>query len=126
MSRVVESICALLPQITRLNIGNDTCVYLARRFKECSLMDANGEVVNSWSFNGSNDDRGPYGYMGHYDELAEWVHCIRTGQSNGSMTVRDAAYVLAVEKAILASIARRQPVGFQQFLDRSDAGFLYS
>ena len=31
-----------------------------------------------WSFTGDDMDRGPFGYMGHYEELRELVECIRS------------------------------------------------
>jgi hypothetical protein len=43
---------------------------------------------------------------------------------NGTMTVRDAAYILAVEKAILRSVEMRQVVEFPEFLRENRAGFL--
>ena len=67
--------------------------------------------------------RGPYGYMGHYEELVELVNCIRTG-ANGTMTVRDAARVLAVEKAILKSTQDGTVVDFPGFLHDNGADFL--
>ena len=67
--------------------GQNCCVYLARRFKECHLMKGS-DLLQSWVFNGQDSDRGPHGYMGHYEELKELVDCIRHG-GNGTMTVRD-------------------------------------
>ena len=96
--------------------GKDRCVYLAKRFKECHLMQNREGVERSWMFNGSDVDRGPFGYMGHFEELKELVDCIRAGNGNGTMTVRDAAYVLAVEKAILRSIECKAVVDFPAFL----------
>jgi predicted dehydrogenase len=95
--------------------GESECVYLAKRLKECHLMRSSDTVENSWIFSGADFDRGPNGYMGHYDELAELVGCIRDG-GNGRMTVQDAAYVLAVEKAILASIEESAVIDFPEFL----------
>lgn len=103
--------------------GKDRCVYLAKRFKECHLMKDPNKVEQSWIFDGSDTDRGPYGYMGHFDELKELVDCIRNG-GNGTMTVRDAAYVLAVEKAILKSVETGQVINFPQFLTENSASFL--
>ena len=103
--------------------GADCCVYLARRFKECHLMRDRHEVEQSWVFEGEDMYRGPYGYMGHYEELVELVNCIRTG-GNGTMTVRDAARVLAVEKAILKSTEDGTVVDFPGFLHDNGADFL--
>ncbi|OGG46117.1 MAG: hypothetical protein A3F84_26870 [Candidatus Handelsmanbacteria bacterium RIFCSPLOWO2_12_FULL_64_10] len=103
--------------------GRDCCVYLAKRFKECHLMRARDAVEQSWVFDGPDADRGPFGYMGHYDELKELVDCIRNG-GNGTMTVRDAAYILAVEKAILRSVEMGQLIDFPGFLHENRADFL--
>lgn len=102
--------------------GEDRSIYLAYRFKECHLMIGNA-VQNSWRFEGQDIDRGPYGYMGHFQELQELVTAIRSG-GNGTMTVRDAAYVLAVEKSILHSIETGQAIDFAAFLAANDASFL--
>jgi len=105
--------------------GKDRCVYLAKRFKECHLMRDRNTVEKSWGFTGQDMDRDPYGYMGHFDELQELVNCILNKKSgNGSMTVRDAAYILAVEKAILHSIETKDKVDFEAFLEDNDAAFL--
>jgi len=103
--------------------GRDCCVYLAQRFKECHLMKTPDKAECSWIFNGSDTDRGPFGYMGHYDEIKELVDCILNG-GNGTMTVRDAAYVLAVEKAILYSLHLRKAIDFKMFLREHNADFL--
>jgi hypothetical protein len=55
--------------------------------------------------------------------LVELVSCIRTG-GNGTMTVRDAARVLAVEKAILKSTQDGTVVDFPGFLHDNGADFL--
>lgn len=114
---------ALLKKYHFQLFGQDRCVYLARRFKECHLMRNLNEVENSWSFNGADFDRGPHGYMGHYDELKQLVDCIRHG-GNGAMTVRDAAYILAIEKAILRSVQTGQVVDFAAFLAEHQAAWL--
>ena len=103
--------------------GKDCCVYLAKRFKECHLMKSKNKIEQSWIFDGSDTDRGPFGYMGHYDELQELMDCIKEG-SNGTMTVRDGAYILAVEKAILRSIETGSVIDFAEFLKENSAGFL--
>lgn len=114
------------PMLTKYSyqlFGKDTCVYLAKRFKECHIMKSFDVVEQSWIFQGSDQDRGPNGYMGHFDELLEFVDCIRNG-GQCTMTVRDAAYVLAVDKAILSSIETGNPVSFPEFLGKNSAGFL--
>ncbi len=78
-------------------------------------------VERSWIFSGSDIDRGPFGYMGHFEELKELAGCIRSGEGNGTMTVRDAAYILAVEKAILLSIEKKEVIDFPAFLKEHKA-----
>ena len=101
--------------------GKDSCVYLAQRFKECHMMKNRDGVERSWIFSGSDIDRGPFGYMGHFEELKELAGCIRSGEGNGTMTVRDAAYILAVEKAILLSIEKKEVIDFPAFLKEHKA-----
>ena len=115
---------ALLTKYHYQLFGKDRCVFLAKRFKECHLMKDLQSVERTWSFSGPDMDRGPFGYMGHYDELKELVDCIRSGRGNGTMTVRDAAYILAVEKAILQSTQTGQAVAFPEFLKANHAAFL--
>ena len=103
--------------------GKDRCVYLAKRFKECHLMKSNTAVEESYTFDGADFDRGPFGYMGHYEELKELVDCVRHG-GNGTMTVRDAAFILAVEKAISRSAETGQVIDFPSFLIENQAGLL--
>ncbi|HUW30707.1 MAG TPA: Gfo/Idh/MocA family oxidoreductase [Planctomycetota bacterium] len=103
--------------------GRDCCVYLAKRFKECHLMRSRDKAEFSWGFDGPDFYRGPHGYMGHFEELRELVDCIRGG-GRCTMTVRDAARVLAAEKAILHSIETGTAVDFPAFLREHGAGFL--
>ena len=103
--------------------GNECCVYLADRFKHCHMMKTLDRVEQTWSFDGPDSERGPFGYMGHYEELAELVKCIREG-GTCTMTIRDAAYILAVEKAILKSIKSGQVIDFTAFLTEYGADFL--
>jgi predicted dehydrogenase len=103
--------------------GQDRCVYLAKRFKECHLMRSRTEVEATWCFEGPDTYRGEFGYMGHYDELKELVNCMAHG-GKPQLTIRDAAYVLAVEKAILQSIVTGQVIDFQTFLAEQGAAFL--
>lgn len=118
-----KSCNALLKKYHYQLFGKECCVYLAKRFKECHLMRDLSKVEQSWVFDGEDTDRGPFGYMGHYDELKELVECIRHG-GNGTMTVCDAAYVLAVEKGILHSVETGRVVEFFGFLKEHGAAFL--
>ena len=101
--------------------GKDRMVYLSERFKKCIVHNAEGVVTQSLVFEGpdfggqgADDVRGPYGYMGHYDEQAHLCDCIRTG-AQPIMTARDGLRVLAVEKAILESITTGLPVDYATF-----------
>ncbi len=104
--------------------GQDRCVYLAKRFKECHLMTNNKEVEKSWIFEGDDTDRGPDGYMGHFEEVEEWVQAIRTDGAC-TMTARDAVYTLAVEKAILESVVTGQLIPFQEYLKSNNLEHLF-
>ena len=108
--------------------GKDKMVYLSERFKKCITHDATGAVTQVMAFEGpdfggqgADDVRGPYGYMGHYDELAHLCECIRTNKQP-EMTVRHGLYVLAVEKAILESITTGMPVDFTVFCQSNEIG----
>lgn len=108
--------------------GKDKMVYLAERFKKCIVHDAAGAVTQSLVFEGpdfggegESDVRGPYGYMGHYDELAHLCDCIRTG-ATPQLTARQGLRVLAVEKAILESLTTGMPVDFAAFCRSNGIG----
>ena len=103
--------------------GEDRCAYMANRFKELHLMSDPGHIDKSWIHEDGDGERGPFSYMGHYQEVEELVNCIRTG-GQGSLSVRDAAYCMAVEKAILESIQIHEVVDFLEFLEQRGAGFL--
>ena len=104
-------------------------VYLAERFKKCIVHDAagRGDAViwcskgRTSAVRGESDVRGPYGYMGHYDELAHLCDCIRTG-ATPQLTVRQGLRVLAVEKAILESLTTGMPVDFAAFCRTNGIG----
>jgi len=116
------------PALTKYHyqlFGRDECVYLAERFKKCHYSRAGSwDIDRSWAFDGSDWDRGPFGYMGHYDELVELVRHIRGGQGNGTMTVRDAAYIMVVEQAILGSLVAHEVIDFEQYLKDRNADWL--
>lgn len=117
---------ALLKKYHYQLFGSDGCVFLAHRFREVHFSRDLTRAERVWMFQGDDTDRGPFGYMGHYEEIAELVDCLREGGARRPrLTVRDAAYVLAVEKAILRSVERPGTVvDFRAFLDESDASFL--
>lgn len=97
----------------------ESCVFLANRYKECHHI-RKGKVERSWTYESADSGRGPFGYMGHYEELLDLVTCIRHG-GTPTMTVRQAAYTCAVEKAILKSIEIGAAVQFREFLGENDA-----
>lgn len=106
--------------------GDDRCVYLAERFKKCVVHDGSGNVVQAMTFDGPDfggqgmtDVRGPYGYMGHFDELAHLAESIRN-DGRPEMSVTDAVRVLAVEKAIIASAISGAPIEFGDFCREND------
>jgi myo-inositol 2-dehydrogenase/D-chiro-inositol 1-dehydrogenase len=101
--------------------GQDRCVYLAERFKKCIVHDGSGNVTQAMTFDGPDfgghgfsDVRGPFGYMGHYDELAHLVDCVNHDRQP-EMSVVDGVRVLAVEKAIIESAGSGTPVEFRAF-----------
>ena len=102
--------------------GKDRVIYLANRFKECHYMPG-GKLAQSWRFDGSDFDRGPFGYMGHFEELQDLVDAVREDRAT-AMPVRQAAYVTAVETAILRSIETRAVIDFRQYLKEHQAEFL--
>ena len=103
--------------------GEDRCAYMANRFKELHLMSDPGTSTSRGFTKMATANAGPFSYMGHYQEVEELVNCIRTG-GQGSLSVRDAAYCMAVEKAILESIQIHEVVDFLEFLEQRGAGFL--
>ena len=114
---------ALLGKFHFQLFGEERCVYLAKRFMECHLMSSGDKVDKSWIHQETDGERGPFSYMGHFDELQELVNCIRHG-GQGTMSVRAAAYILAIEKAILQSIVTHQVIDFPAYLEENDAAFL--
>ena len=110
--------------------GRAHCVFLADRFKRCIVHGSSGEVLQTLSFEGpdftpqaegTGDVRGPFGYMGHCEEIADLAACVRSG-AEPVMTIRDAVHVLAVEKAILESAQTSLPVDFAAFCRREGIG----
>jgi len=106
--------------------GKECCVYLAERFKKCIVHDGSGNVIQAMTFEGPDfggqgfsDVRGPFGYMGHYEELAHLVDCILHDREP-EMSVLDGLRVLAVEKAILTSAVSGQPIRFRDFCREND------
>lgn len=108
--------------------GKDRCVYLANRFKECHLSTGLTVPDFSWSFTGPDfsppdsrlhfkDVRGPFGYMGHFDELVALCDAIRN-ETEPPMTVEHGRHVLQVEKAIFESITTGELVDYKRFLSR--------
>jgi predicted dehydrogenase len=90
------------------------CVYLAKRFKEVHYCTGPDTVAHSQIFEGPDfnpgtaptmeDCRGPFGYMGHYEELVALAEAIRS-DTEPPLTLEQGREVLRVEKAILESAA---------------------
>ena len=119
---------ALTNKFSMQLFGKDRCVYLANRFKECHLSTSLTAPDFSWVFQGVDfsppdlklhfrDVRGPFGYMGHYDELVAFCEAIRN-DTEPPMTVEQGRHVLQVEKAILESITTGQIIDYPRFLNR--------
>jgi len=111
--------------------GKDRCVFLAKRYKECQLSTNLQAPDFTYAFGGPDfsptgtlppeqhfkDARGPHGYMGHYDELAELASAIRN-DTEPPMTVEHGRHVLQVEKAIFESLTTNTLVDYAKFVDR--------
>jgi len=91
--------------------GEDACVYLAKRFKEIHYCTGADKVAHTLVYDGPDfsddvppeeDVRGPFGYMGHFEELAALVECIRA-ETETPITVEQGREVLRIEKAIIES-----------------------
>lgn len=119
---------ALMSKYSFQLFGQDRCVYLARRFKECHLSTNLVQPDFSTVFSGPDfstpnknehykDVRGPHGYMGHYDELVALCEAIRN-DTDPPMTVEHGRHVLQVEKAIFESITTGQLIDYKEFLSR--------
>ena len=111
--------------------GKDRCVYLANRFMRCIVSSGLGGDDYEYAFHGreggikdvekvkdhENDPQGPYGYMGHYEELIELRDAIRN-DTTPTMTIDHGVNVLAVEKAIFESITTGEIVKYPEFIAR--------
>lgn len=93
--------------------GDNVCVYLAKRFKEIAYCTGPEEVPHTLAFQGPDfstdapapqDVRGPFGYMGHFEELVAWQQAVRTNTAP-PITIQQGRETLRVEKAILESAA---------------------
>jgi predicted dehydrogenase len=99
--------------------GREGCVFLANRFKELHLSKEVAAPLFSWRVEAPDALAGPGGYMGHYQEVDEFVRAIRQDFSP-TMTARDGVYALAVEKAIVESIRGNRVVDMEKFLQEND------
>ncbi len=97
----------------------DTAVHIPDRYMACHL-ERKGGHKQSWRYEGHPMYRGPFGYMGHYDELENLCHAIRTN-SPTAMPIRDAARQVAVELAIIQSVQQNQVIDFPAFLTENNA-----
>ncbi|MBN1554238.1 MAG: Gfo/Idh/MocA family oxidoreductase [Phycisphaerae bacterium] len=91
--------------------GDDVCVYLAKRFKEIAYCTGAEDVPHTLAYQGPDqspgvpmlsDVRGPFGYMGHYDELVDLVNAIQN-DTTPSITIQQGREALRVEKAVIES-----------------------
>ena len=103
--------------------GDDACVYLAHRFKEIYYCTGPDRVAHSLAYQGPDfsedakpleDVRGPFGYMGHYEELAALVKSI-SSDTEVPITVEQGREVLRVEQAILESVATGQVIDMRSW-----------
>lgn len=120
---------ALMSKYSFQLFGKDRCVYLGKRFKECHLSTSLRAPDFSTIFSASDftptatlkehfkNVRGPYGYMGHYDELVALCKAIRS-DTQPPMTVEHGRHVLQVEKAIFESIVTGKVIDYPKFLSR--------
>lgn len=95
--------------------GREGSIFLASRYKELHASKELSAPQFSWRLEGPDVLTGPGGYMGHYQEIAELARAIRE-DFTPTMTPRDGVYVLAVEKALVASINGNCIVDMNQFL----------
>jgi predicted dehydrogenase len=100
----------------------ETTVNVPDRYMACHL-ERKGGHKQSWRYEGQPMYRGPFGYMGHYDELQDLCQAIRIGRQT-AMPIRDAALQVAVELAILQSVAQNQVIDFPRFLRDNNADWL--
>ena len=102
--------------------GVDTHVWLAKRFKECHYF-VGKELVQSLIFDApdfsppfisphTKDVRGPYGYMGHYEELVALCDAIRS-DTEPPITIEQGRFVLSIEKSIVESAQTGQVIKIQ-------------
>ena len=76
-------------------LGPEGCVYLRDRFRDVLWFPASGEPAEPF--------RDEEGYMGHRQELEDFVRCILENRQPKNTAARG-KHVLAIEKAILESI----------------------
>jgi predicted dehydrogenase len=100
----------------------DTAVHVPNRYMACHL-ERKGGHKQSWRYEGQPMYRGPFGYMGHYDELENLCQSIRDN-TIPAMPIRDAARQVAVEEAIIQSVQENKVVDFPAFLKEHDAEIL--
>ena len=109
-----NTVNALLRKYHFQLFGDEVCVYLAKRFKEVHYCTGPDTVAHSLAFDGPDfspsttpameDSRGPFGYMGHYEELAALAEAIRS-DTEPPITLEQGRQVLRIEKAIMESAA---------------------
>jgi len=106
--------------------GDNACVYLAQRFKEVHYCTGPDQVAHTLAFQGpdfseeaapAEDVRGPFGYMGHYEELVALVESIRN-DTKVPITVEQGREVLRIEQAIIESVVTGQIIDMRSWQRR--------
>ncbi|HYF49457.1 MAG TPA: Gfo/Idh/MocA family oxidoreductase [Planctomycetota bacterium] len=126
-----QAVISAMTKYSMQLFGRDRGVFLAKRYKECQVSTSLKEPDFVYGFTGPDfspcwsapldqhfkDVRGPHGYMGHYDEIAELAKAIRN-DTEPPMTVEHGRHVLQVEKAIFESLTTNTVVDYAKFVDR--------
>ena len=81
--------------------GPEGCVFLSDRFQDVSWYPAEGKPSAPY--------RNELSYMGHQQEVEDWIDCIRTDRAPIN-TAERGRYVLAVEKAVIESATTGQVI----------------
>ena len=84
----------------------DGCVFLADRFRDVFWFPADGVSSDPY--------RNEHSYMGHRQEVEDWIDCIRMDKEPVN-TAERGRYVLAVEKAIIESAVTGQVIRMSDF-----------
>jgi scyllo-inositol 2-dehydrogenase (NAD+) len=86
--------------------GSEGCVFLSDRFQDVSWYPVEGKPSDTY--------RDEQSYMGHQQEVEDWIDCIRTDRIPLN-TAERGRYVLAVEKAIIESAMTGKVIQMRDF-----------